>query len=153
MGAIPMQLPLPWSKIRTASVRAGAFRVKDSVREALKRALDKAFSDYAMDREAVEKELSRLAGEDVSFHAINNCCSEGKHDRRVPLEYVKALALITGDAGIIEAALSPEFSVMDEAGRAVYEYGVMVLEDKVRGKERRRLEEKAIKRLKREENV
>lgn len=147
MGAIPIQLPLFRSKIRTTSVRAGAFRVKDSVREALKRALDKALSDYAMDREAVAKELSRLVGEEVSFHTINNWCSEGKNDRRIPLEHVKALSLITGDAGIIEAALSPEFFVMDEAGRAVYEYGVMVLEDKVRGKERRRLEEKAIRKL------
>ena len=147
MVAIPKQLPLPWSKIRTGNVKAGKLRVKDAVREALKGALDKVFEECGLDRIAVSKELSRLVGEEVSHHAINNWCSEGKNDRRVPLEYVKALALICGDSGIIEAALGPEFSVMDEAGRAVYEYGAMVLEDKVRGKERKRLEEKAFRRL------
>ncbi|SPD73787.1 conserved hypothetical protein [uncultured Desulfobacterium sp.] len=148
MVAIPTQLPLPWSKIQTQSVRAGAFRVKDSVREALKGALDKAYSEFGMDREAVANELSRLVGEQVSVHTINNWLSEAKTDRRFPLEYVKALALICGDTEIIDAALGPEFSVMDEAGRAVYEYGAMVLEDKVRGKARRRLEEKAIRSVK-----
>ena len=146
MGAIPVQLGLFETKTPTEGIKAGTLRVKDSVREALRRALNKAKSVHRMDNLAVSKEISRLVGENVSIHAINNWLSEAKDDRRMPLEYVKALALITGDVGVIEAALGPEFAVIDEAGRAVYEYGAMVLEDKVRGKERRRLEEKAIRR-------
>lgn len=139
------QMNFEWSKMRTKDLDAGCLRAKDAVREALKQALDVALVNYGMDREAVSKELSRLVGEDVSIHTINNWCAEGKSNRRFPLEYARAIALISGEVRIIRAALAPEFDVMDEVGRTIYAYGEMVLEDKVRGKKKRKLEERALR--------
>lgn len=137
----PTQLALFKSKSRTSHLRAGALRVKEAQHEALKRALN----DCDLDREEVAKEMSRLVGEEISVHALNNWCAEGKSNRRFPLECAKALALITGDTDILEAALGPDFVVLDEAGQVCLEYGQLVLEDRVRAKRKRQLQEKAIR--------
>lgn len=135
------QLPLPLTKTRTSHLRAGSLRVKEALHEAVKRALN----GCVLDREDVAKELSRLVGEEISVHALNNWCAEGKTNRRFPLECAKALALITGDTGILDAALGPEFEALDEDGRVCLEYGEMVLEDQMRNKRKRELKERAIK--------
>jgi hypothetical protein len=135
------QLSLPLTKTRTSHLRAGALRVKEALHEAVKRALN----GCGMDREDVARELSRLVGEDISLHALNNWCAEGKTNRRFPLECAKALALITGDTGILDAALGPEFEALDENGRAVLEYGQLLLEDSMRSKRKRQLKERAIR--------
>ena len=141
MVAPPSQLPIFRSKFRTSEIRAGALRVKEAQHEALKRTL----SECGIDREDVAKEMSRLVGEDISVHMLNNWCAEGKTNRRFPLECAKALALITGDTRVLDAALGPELAVLDDEGQVCLEYGQLVLEDKVRGKRKRQLQEKAIR--------
>ena len=133
----PYQLHLPWAKDSTANRRAGSCRTKESVHEALKRALD----GCEIPREDVAKELSRLVGENITINTLNNWCAEGKTNRRFPLECVKALALITGDISIISAALEPEFSIIDDVGRAHLEYGRMLMEDRDRTMRKRQLRE------------
>lgn len=136
-----VQIPLPLTRHRTAHLRAGALRTKAAVHEALKTALNRC----EMAREDVAKELSRLVGEDISINTLNNWCAEGKTNRRFPLECAKALALITGDTGILDAALAPEFAALDEDGRACLEYGRLVIEDQMRAKRKRQLKERVIK--------
>ncbi len=137
MVAKPIQLSLPLTKTRTSHLRAGSLRTKEAVHEALKRALEAC----DLDRQEVAKELSRLVGEEISINTLNNWCAEGKTNRRFPLECAKALALITGDTGILEAALQPEFSVLDEDGRVCLEYGQLLIEDRQRNKRKRQLQE------------
>ncbi|MDX9788801.1 MAG: hypothetical protein RBT11_18635 [Desulfobacterales bacterium] len=114
-------------------------RTKEAVTEAIKTAV----KNCPLDREDIAAELSRLVGEEFSVHALNNALSDEKQNRRFPLEFVKALTLITGDLNIIRAALQPEYDAIDINGKAAYEYGVMLLEDKARSKKKRQLEQTA----------
>jgi hypothetical protein len=138
LGAIYRQTELFATKIPTAGLRAGSLRVKAAVHEAIKRAL----ADCELSREQVADELARLTGEEISLHSLNNCCAEGKSNRRFPLEWAKALTLITGSRGILEAALGPEFAALDERGQACREYGELVLKDKLRSRRKRELQER-----------
>ena len=139
MSKNPVQMQLTLSKTRTSHLRAGALRTKEAVMEAVKEAL----KNCHLDREEVAKEISRLVGEEFSIHTLNNVVSEGKQNRRFPLEYAKALTMITGDLNILRAALQPEFDVMDEGEKAAYDYGLLILEDKARSKRKKELEQKA----------
>ena len=141
MVAKPIQMQLPLTKNRTDHLRAGSQRTKEAMHEALKRALNHC----PLSREEVAKELSRLVGEEISICTLNNWCAEGKTNRRFPLECVKAMVLITGETGILAAALEPEFMALDEDGQACLEYGELVLEDQVRAKRKRQLKERVIK--------
>jgi len=40
-------------------------------------------------RENVAKELSRLVGEKISIHTLNNWCAAGKHNRRFPPKRIR----------------------------------------------------------------
>ena len=133
----PVQMPLPLTPAKTSRFRAGSLRTKETLHEALKRAL------FKLDRGEVAKELSRLVGENISVHTLNNYCAEGKTNRRFPLEWAKALVMITGDVRILSAALEPEFVALDEKGRVCLEYGRLVLEDKERSRRKRQLQERA----------
>lgn len=139
MSATPKQIPLPWSRPRTSNLRAGSLRTKEAVTEAIKKAIDNCH----LDRESIAKELTRLVGESFSIHALNNILSEGKQNRRFPLEFAKAFTVITGDTGILRAALQPEFDLMDDKGKAAHDYGLLMLENKARLKRKRELEQKA----------
>lgn len=140
----PIQLTMQMSKSRTARLRAGALRRKEPVTEALKQALDgcKSLDGAPMDRETVAKELSRLVGEPVSIHTINNWCAEGKENRRFPLEYAEALALITGDRRILDAALGASFRALDDEETAFLELGRIVAEERARSRAKRQVMEK-----------
>lgn len=129
------------TRIKTSHLRAGSMRTKEAVLEAVKRGLN----DCGLSRDEVASELSRLVGDDVSLHTLNNCCSEGKTNRRFPLEWAKALAMITGHTEILDAALGPEFAALDETGQACLEYGEIILEDKLRSKRKRQLQERVIR--------
>jgi len=134
-----VQLTLPLSSLPTANLKAGALRVKDAVREALVAALDRS----GLDREYVASELSRLVGEAVSIHALNNYTSESKSERRLPLEYAAALAVILRDKGILDAALgSGGFLVLGKEERAIYEIGRLAVEKKRRARRERELWER-----------
>ena len=139
MSKKPIQMELPLSKTRTSHLRAGALRTKEAVVEAVKKAL----KNCPLDREKIAKEMSRLVGEEVSVHSLNNLASEGKLTRRLALEHAKALVMITGDLNILKAALQPEFDLVDEKGRAAFDYGLLMLENKARAKRKRQLEEAA----------
>ena len=133
-------MELPLSKTRTSHLRAGALRVKEPVWECVKKAL----GNCGMDREAVAKELSRLCGDHVSVHVLNQWAAEGAPGRRIPLEFAKALSLIVGDLDILRAALQPEFDLLDDEGKAARDYGFLVLENKANSKRRKELEQKAL---------
>ena len=127
MSGKPIQLTFSMSKSKAANLRAGALRVKEGVREALKAAVD----GCALDRETIARELSRLVGEEVSLHTLNNWIADGKHDRRLPLEYAAALAVITGDAQVLSAALERAgFKVLSPTDVAYYQLGRAVAEKK-----------------------
>ena len=127
------------TKFPTSHLRAGALRTKESVLEALKSALD----NCGIPRHELAKEVSRLVGEEISVHMINNCCAEGKSNRRFPLELAKAVALVTQDKGLIEAALEPEFGALDDESRIYFEYGREVIESDRRSRKRNRLKKRA----------
>jgi len=134
-----VQLTLPLSSLSTASLKAGALRVKDAVREALGVAIDRS----GLDREYIAKELSRLTGENVSIHILNGYTAESKGERRLPLEYAAALAVILGDKGILDAALGVGgFLVLGKAERAVYEIGKLTVEKRKASRRERKLWEK-----------
>lgn len=114
-------------------------RVKESVREALKSALD----GCEMDRETVAREISRLVGEEVSVHSLNNWCAEGKSDRRIPLEYAAAVVAITGNRGVLDAALGViGYRVLAPEEEDVLELGRITLEERSRRKAKRRVLER-----------
>ena len=139
MSTSQTQMELPLSNGKTSQLRAGSLRSKEAISEAIKKAL----RDCGLDREAVAREVSRLTGDEFSIHTLNNMCADGKQDRRFPLEFAKALTMITGDLDILRAALQPEFDLMDEKGRAAHDYGVMMLENQDRSRQKRLLEQKA----------
>ena len=133
------QLELPLFKMKTSNLRAGSLRTKEAVLEAVKRAL----KNCPFERADIAREVSRLVGEEFSIHTLNNVVAEGKANRRFPLEYAKALTMITGDTRIIEAAIKPEFAVMDEKAKLAHDYGVMVIENQQRLKKKKQLEQQA----------
>ena len=137
MDGKPRQLTISMSKTGGKSLRAGSLRVKESITEALRKALD------GKDREDIARELSRLVGEPVSHHTINNWCAEGKNNRRVPLEYAAALAVITDSREILDAALGVVgFRVIDQAQTAYYDLGMIVAEERARRKRKKEIEER-----------
>lgn len=144
MARKPIQLTMAMSRSRTSHLRAGALRRKEAVTEALKQALDgcRTLDGAPIDRETVAKELSRLVGETVSVHTLNNWCAEGKENRRLPLEYAEALALITGDRRILDAALGQNFRVLDETDSAYLELGKIVADERERSKRKRQVLER-----------
>jgi len=127
------------SKKGLSDLRAGALRVKEAVNEALKAALDKC----GMSRDEVARELSRLVGEEISVHTLNNWCAEGKNNRRFPLEYAGALAVITGSQEVLDAALrSSGFRVLDIEQLVYYELGVIEAEERRRRKAKKEVIER-----------
>lgn len=139
MDAKPTQLTIAMSKRGIPALRAGSLRVKEAVTEALRKALE----GCGMDRESVSRELSRLVGEEVSVHTVNNWCAEGKHNRRFPLEYAAALSVITGDQGVLDAALKiAGLRVLDRNQAAYFELGVLVAEERSRRKRKKEIEDR-----------
>lgn len=139
MDAKPRQLTMSMSKRRPENLRAGAFRVKEAVNEALKAVLE----NCELSREEIAAELSRLVGEEISVHTLNNWCAEGKHNRRFPLEYAAALAVITGSRDVLDAALKVAgFRVLDADQGAYYELGVIAAEELARRKHKREVMER-----------
>ncbi|MEM5789378.1 MAG: hypothetical protein AAGU11_18865 [Syntrophobacteraceae bacterium] len=134
MDSKPRQLTIEMSKRGLTALRAGSLRVKESVNEALRVALN----NCGIDREKVARELSRLTGEEISIHTLNNWCAEGANNRRFPLECAAALSVITNDKGILDAALKiAGFRVLDRGQAAYYELGVLVAEERSRRKRKK----------------
>jgi hypothetical protein len=134
-----VQLTLPLSELPSQKLRNGALRVTGAVKEALGLALKAC----GLNREIVADELTRLTGQNVSIHTLDNWASPAKADRCLPLEMAGALAVITGDIRIIQAAVEAAgYLVLDQEGAAIYEYGKMCAEDEERAKLKRALKER-----------
>lgn len=140
MNNRPAQLELPFPNPASGNIRAGKFRTKEAILEAVKSAL----KNCPLSREQVAEEIARLTGENFSVHTLNNIVAEGKQNRRFPLELIKAFVVVTNDAGVLRAAIGPEFEILDQQSMATYEFGRMVLEDKLRSKQKRQLEQTAL---------
>jgi len=134
-----VQLTLPLSELPSRKRRTGSLRAKEAVKEALKDALRKC----GLSREVVADELTRLTGENVSHHQINNWIAPTKEDRCIPLEYAAALAVITGDTGFLQVALDAAgILVLSHKQAAYYELGRITAEDRARSKQRKAILER-----------
>ncbi|WP_285908107.1 hypothetical protein [Pseudodesulfovibrio pelocollis] len=134
-----VQLTLPLSSLPSQRRKAGSLRASEAVNEALRHAL----ANCGLSRETVADELTRLTGEAVSVHAVNNWAAPGKGDRRIPLELLAALTEVTGDPGIARAALAPAgLTVLTAEQTPLFELGRITAEDRERAKRRKELWEK-----------
>jgi hypothetical protein len=134
-----VQLTLPLSELPSRKRRSGSLRAKEAVKEALKAALHKC----GLSREVVAEELSRLTGESVSHHQINNWIAPTKDDRCIPLEYAGALAVITGDSGFVQIAVEAAgLLVLSREQSPYYELGKITAEDRARAAARKAILER-----------
>lgn len=139
IGAGMVQLTLPLSSLPSQERGAESLRTSGGVKEALRQALDRC----GLSRETVADELTRLTGETVTVHTVNNWAAQGKAERRIPLDQLAALVIVTGDPGIARAALEPAgLMVLDADQAPLYELGKITAEDKARAKRKRELWEK-----------
>jgi hypothetical protein len=130
-----LRLPIPLAGDEQPE-RAGTLCRRDAVREALKIAL----SGCVLSREVIAEEMSRLTGESITVHHLNNWTSESKVEWRFPLEYLTAFITVTGDAGVVDAVLcSTRLALMDEETRTYAEYGRMLVEEKRQRKQKAEL--------------
>jgi len=139
IGGNMVQLTLPLSSLPTANLAAGSLRRLEAVHEALGAAL----AASGLSREYVAAELSRLTGDAVSIHHINNWTAESKAgERHIPLEYAAALTVILGDVRILAAACPAGYMVLPPEAAAVYELGRVTVEERRRGRKKRELWER-----------
>lgn len=139
IGAGMVQLTLPLSSLPSQERGAESLRTSGGVKEALRQALDRC----GLSRETVADELTRLTGETVTVHTVNNWAAQGKAERRIPLDQLAALVIVTGDPGIARAALEPAgLMVLDTDQAPLYELGKITVEDKARAKRKRELWER-----------
>jgi len=134
-----VQLTLPLSELPSRRHRTGSLRAKEAVKDALKAALQRC----GLSREVVADELSRLTGEQISIHQINNWIAPTKDDRCIPLEYAGALATITGDIQFLQVAVEATgILVLNKDQAPYYELGRITAEDRVRAKKRKNILER-----------
>lgn len=132
------QLNLPFTNLRSFDESAGSYSRKSAVQEALKRTL----RNSQFSREEIAEEMSRLVSEKITVNHIANWTAESKNGWRMPLEYAAAFFVITGDSGVIKAALAGSgIGVMDDKEYAFYELGKLVAEERTRSKKKRRVME------------
>ena len=132
------QLNLPFTQLRSFDEAAGSYSRKSAVQEALKRTL----RDCQLSREEIAEEMSRLVSEKITVNHIANWTAESKNGWRMPLEYAAAFFVITGDAGVVKAALAGSgIGIMDDREYAFYELGKIVAEERQRSKKKRRVME------------
>jgi len=132
----PGQLRLPLDEPPSAGLRAGELNHKDAVREALTEALQNS----PLSREEVARELSRVTGQSVSVHQLNNWTGESRRDRHVPIEYAAALSVILDTVEIARAALAGSgLDVLSSEERRYLEYGRMMAEERQRQKQKKKL--------------
>ena len=132
------QLNLPLTNLRSFDEAAGSLSRKSAVQEALKRTL----RNCQLSREEIADEMTRLVSEKITVSHIANWAAESKNGWRMPLEYAAAFFVITGDPGVIKAALyGSGIGVLDDKGYALYELGKIVAEERTRSKRKRRVME------------
>lgn len=131
-----VQLTLPLSSLPARQLRAGALRAKESVKEAVAASI----RGCGLSREVIAQEMSRLTGEGISHHQINNWTAPAKDDRSMPLEYAPALGAVTGNHAALRAAAELAGCLLLEPDEVpLYELGRLTAEDKTRAKRKREL--------------
>jgi hypothetical protein len=134
-----VQLSLPLSSLPSQRLENGSCRTTEAVQDALNGAL----KGCGLSRDLVAEELSRLTGHDVSVHTLNNWASPSKEDRPTPLQFLAALVKITGDGGLVQAALKGTgYKLLSPDEVPLFELGKITAEDKARAKRKRELWEK-----------
>ncbi|SDB03373.1 hypothetical protein SAMN05660653_00148 [Desulfonatronum thiosulfatophilum] len=133
-----LQLPLD---LHREPVRAGGYRVRDAVQEALRETLEKC----PISREDLAEEMSRVTGESVTVNHLNSWTAASKQGWRFPLEFAAAMAMITGNTAILDAALSVTgFRVVSVDDLKIMEFGRLTLEEKKRASRKRALMEELL---------
>lgn len=132
---IDRQLRLPFTAPEPE--RAGDYRHKEAVREALNIAL----KHCELSREEIAEEMSRITGDKITAHHLNNWVAEcKKSDWRFPLEYAAALMVVTGDYGILQAALKwTGLKIITQEEGKLLEYGRIMVEEKLKKKKKQAL--------------
>lgn len=69
------------------------------------RAVSEALKDCGFDREAVAREMSAYLGEEVSKAMLDAYASQAREEHNIPAHRLVALAVITGDARLLNAVL------------------------------------------------
>lgn len=134
----PVQMNLPMTELKSFNEPAGSFRRKEAVQEALKRTL----KNCQLSREEIAEEMTRLVGENITVNHIANWTAESKNGWRMPLEYAAAFYLITGDPGVIRAALAGSgIGILTDKEFALFELGKIVADERTRGKKKRQVME------------
>lgn len=129
---IDRQLRLPFDAPEPE--RAGDFRHKEAVREALNIAL----KHCELSREEVAEEMSRITGDRITVNHLNNWTADCKKSEwRFPLEYAAALMVVTGDYGILQAALKGTgLRIINQEEAKLLEYGRILVEEKQKKKKK-----------------
>ena len=134
----PVQMNLPLTELRSFNEPAGSFRRKEAVVEALKTTL----KNCQLSRKEIAEEMTRLVTEDITENHIANWAAESKNGWRMPLEYAAAFYLITGDPGVIRAALAGSgIGVLSDNEFALFELGKIVADERTRSKKKRQVME------------
>ncbi len=132
------QMNLPLTNLKSFDEAAGSYSRKSAVQEALRRTL----RDCQLSREEIADEMTRLVNEKVTVSHIANWTAESKNGWRMPLEYAAAFYVITGDPGVVKAALAGSgIGVLDDRDYALFELGKIVAEERARSKKKRRIME------------
>lgn len=132
------QMNLPLTNLRSFDEAAGSYSRKSAVQEALRRTL----RDCQLSREEIADEMTRLVSEKITVSHIANWTAESKNGWRMPLEYAAAFYVITGDTGVIKAALGGSgIGILDDRDYALFELGKLVAEERTRNKKKRRVME------------
>ncbi len=134
----PVQMNLPMTELKSFNEPAGSFRRKEAVVEALKTTL----KNCQLSRKEIAEEMTRLVTEDITENHIANWAAESKNGWRMPLEYAAAFYLITGDPGVIRAALAGSgIGVLSDKEFALFELGKIVADERSRSKKKRQVME------------
>lgn len=133
------QMNLPMTNLRSFDEAAGSFSRKAAVQEALKRTL----RNCQLSREEIADEMTRLVSEKITKNHIANWTAESKNGWRMPLEYAAAFYVVTGDPGVVKAALAGSgIGILDDRDFALFELGRIVAEERSRSKRKRQVMEK-----------
>lgn len=129
-----IELCVPMSSLPSQQLEDGSLRTFEAVKASLNRALKAC----GLSREVVAEELSRLTGHEVSVHQVNNWAAPGKEDRPVPFSMLAALIVVTGDHGLVQAALEGTgLKVLAPDEAVFYEIGLLEAEKKQQAEARR----------------
>jgi len=133
-----VQMNLPMTELKSFNEPAGSFRRKEAVQEALKHTL----KNCQLSREEIAEEMTRLVSENITVNHIANWTAESKNGWRMPLECAAAFYLITGDPGVIRAALAGSgIGVLSDKEFAFFELGKIVADERSRSKKKRQVME------------